>query len=296
MEDFIYLVVLTFFWLDFIAAPFWFSPPGILTTKSTANRSFSRPPGDARIEIISSGYVYEFQLRPPRNRPTLKTLHYTVRPVSESTPKPNTTEHFCGVDYRTDAVVRLHNVPFDIQRYLFLQRFYEKLSPPLYMERRAGHTVRPENQYEILTAEAMQGCLYVKGMQISDGLTNTNRSWRDGGKAFGYNLLNFVLKCRDRRNSISFQDEKKEVEAAWAEVLLKCDHTSTAERREQGKAERAASVKSLFNAIWNWPSCFECVVIKQSGTKESDEIRTLLKDHFYNEFRGAAEPYPTWSG
>lgn len=114
----------------------------------------------------------------------------------------------------------------------------------------------PENNYEILLDEAHVGAIYVKSMQNTDPLPwgsshlNKNRGWNswggaDGQKAFGYNFLTYVLQARDRRGSIPFDKEKKEIEAAWVEVLLSCNFSVRG-----GKKERGRAVELLFDAIW----------------------------------------------
>ena len=155
-------------------------------------------------------------------------------------------EQTLDVDFYTDTVATITNVWLDPSRYLFLlgEDGYRKIRPPLIPR---GPNLPQWNKYEILIDEEFRGRIYVKGMLVQIPQSNWGGDYSNafggnhgggGGRHqnsrhyrgwyFGYNLLDFEIRSRDRFNSLTRQEETSEVIGSWHEVLNNVDFKSAA--------------------------------------------------------------------
>lgn len=79
---------------------------------------------------------------------------------------------------------------------------------------RDGHGRKCRNRFEILRGPQFENKIYVKGMLIQAPAHSYGGRAPDD-KFFGYNLLVFDMKHRDRQNSITANEEKRAVVEAW---------------------------------------------------------------------------------
>lgn len=133
-------------------------------------------------------------------------------------------------------------------------------------------------QFEILKGVHFHNRIYVKGMLVQQPADNEvkysggdkNQNWDKkkfgtGAKFFGYNLLDFDMKHRDRQNSLTHHEEKQAIINAWHEALTKCE-----------PADKHHIEKELYRTLEWRPDCLESQCIKNSNDKHADFIRNQL--------------------
>eukprot|EP00392_Amoebophrya_sp_AT5.2_P013330 g13448.t1 len=258
--------------------------------------------GGQGIEIESApGYKYQFKYQPQRHCASVHSLHYKLeRNTGGSAQHSGYHQHQDHNSYHnnfyneeddfnplTDTRVCLRGVDFERKRYLFLNPKYledECFRPLLSQTRR-------ENRYEILRGPHWRNKIYVKGMLVQQphldaqgnrikkrinpfAWTCLGYRWSADDKFYGYNLLDFDMKSRDRENSISMQEERHAIGQAWYEVLL----LSREKADNNGKPGEMA--KHLFTTLTRQPDCFESKVIGSSTDREVNMLRELLWDTF----------------
>ncbi|CAD7967996.1 unnamed protein product [Amoebophrya sp. A120] len=201
------------------------------------------------------------------------------------------------VDLAKDTVITAYHVDFKPDRYLFLlENRYRRLRPQLIRGE--------ENSYEILTDPEYQGRFYVKGMLVTpdsnkryawstaaraerqqgggDGRNTFRRDMGKGEAFFGYNLLNFNMVCRDRWDSLKYDQYLQEVIFAWHEILNKIEKfgRSTVDVERDVTAQR----KGLWMCIKLNPDCMEAEAMKRNVQKEGEILRTELDKFFRAEY------------
>eukprot|EP00392_Amoebophrya_sp_AT5.2_P011299 g11374.t1 len=229
----------------------------------------------------------------------------------------------------------------DPSRYIFvLGEDYKKLRPLLIPRSRE----EPRwNRYEILLDPRLRGRIYVKGMLVmspregpGSGHWNNNHSWynstnasgnscgamgynsaslqqssngiptgvRHGNLCYGYNLLEYDIRSRDRFGSLTRQEETAEVIAAWHEVLnfielqgnKGANSVNTSAANQAHFADQAHEMlrtirAALFFGLYQNPDSLEATALRQCSDDKGDIIRTHLVE-FIRKSWPYAEPCP----
>ncbi|CAD7924081.1 unnamed protein product [Amoebophrya sp. A120] len=244
---------------------------------------FARKGKHIRIDS-APGYQYTFQYQLQAGLDSVYTLHYKLSGTSEVCTAGG-GDGFgldCGDDFNsaTDTRVRLRGANFDRQRYLFLnpEDMKDRCFRPFLRQKEMP------NKYEILRGPCLRNRIYVKGMlvqqpHLDDHGARIALSKTD--KYFGYNLLEFDMKSRDRENSIDMSQERHAIVHAWHEVLCKA-YVDKSERSQREHEERA---RVLFRAFERAPECFECSVIGSCPDRYGNEIRQKMWEYFKSYYQ-----------
>lgn len=175
------------------------------------------------LKINTRGYEYRFSFRKQdcfRGRSgAAETLHYQVLATAPGGFGRNYDDDF-SPETDTQVVLDLSgmsgaNARLDITRYLFLDT------------RHRGHLLKtpPATDYEIIVPAGglYGGRIYVKEMLAVGGSASSTSGWApsartagQSGPVFGYNLKAYEAQARDRLETMSDRDKKREICAAWA--------------------------------------------------------------------------------
>ncbi|CAD7962756.1 unnamed protein product [Amoebophrya sp. A120] len=211
-------------------------------------------------------------------------------------------------DANSDTLVRIYapQFQFDYSRYLFFLRSDQVLQlvvkkPEMILNhanssrasgkqilldvanKKADHShhdeevfdaAPPRMQVEVLASVETRNRMYVKGMVVIDRNRRNGTGPRLRNLMFGYNLVDFEMRYRDRQESLSLQDQQEAVTLGWHALR-----------------DNKPAMSNLFEALLGHELCFELQVLSENVCEETKEICVAMKAAFAEKYGVNARPY-----